>query len=328
MTEMTFDKKVAECKDAIHSITYNYYRRSEINQFADAVELLALFNKDSGVTKGDVKDILYGENDASLEDDINDEENESEKNDRKEAFIDSIFKILDDRVRLFADLYPFEINHNIVILKKNINVSEKNYIFLLISSSLDFFKQFQPVLTTDFETISYEAFKKYLPSATIKQFGKNSEYHGNAKTKIKQLAKDLGLSINDYEISQIDERNTQERGLDIVGWIPFEDNCRNKIVFLCQCACGKKYEGKQHDTRRFENYYEFYKTKPQHTLFIPSSLININEQKFYNSDYIENDYLIFERKRIVSLLRDNNVINSLSSKELIEKCLTDTSEYY
>lgn len=333
---MTFDQKFAECKDALRSIAYNSYGRSEFNQFADVVELLALFNKESGVSKGDVADILYGENDNLIEkegneDDVVEEDEKDEINDnkdRKETFVDCIFNILNDRVVLFADLYPFEINHNIINLKKSININEKNYIFLLISSSLDIFKRFQPVLTTDFETLSYEAFKKYLPTATVKQFGKNSEYRGNAKNKIKKLAVDLGLPINEYEISQINERNNQERGLDIVGWIPFEDNCQNKIVFLCQCACGKKFESKQHDTRRFENYYIFYKTKPQHTLFIPSSLINIDSQKFYHSDFIEDNFLVFERKRIVSLLKDNNVINSLSSKDLVEKCLTDTSEYY
>ena len=325
---MTFDQKYAECKDNIRSIAYNSYGRSEINQFADVVELLAIFSKESGISKGDVEDFLYGENDNTPEEDNNDEVNESENNDRKESFVDSIFKILYDRVVLYANLYPFVITNNILYFKDAIDINEKNYIFLLISSSLDIFKQFQPVLTTDFETVSYKAFKKYLPTATIKQFGKNSEYSGTAKNKIKQLANDLGLPVDEEEINEIGERNNQERGLDIVGWIPFDDACRNKIIFLCQCACGKNYECKQHDTRRFEHYYEFYRTKPQHTLFIPRALINIDTQKFYHSDYIEDGFLVFERKRIASLLKDDNVISSLSSKELVEKCLADTSEYY
>lgn len=329
MAEMTFEQKYDVCKDYMRSIAYNSYRRSEINRFADVVELLALFNKESGVSKGDVEDFLYGENDNALEEDGDSEDvDESENNDRKEKFVDDIFKILNDRIVLYEELYPFSITNNILYFKDTIDVCEKNYIFLLISSLLDIFKLFQPVLTTDFETVSYEAFKKYLPCATIKQFGKNSEYRGNAKSKIKQLAADLGLPVDEYHISQIDERNNQERGLDIVGWIPFEDNCQNKIVFLCQCACGKKYEYKQHDTHRFESYYDFYKTKPQHTLFIPSSLINIDTQMFYHSDYIEEGFLVFERKRIVSLLKGNNVINSLNSKELVERCLADTSDYY
>lgn len=340
MAEMTFEQKYAECKDNIRSIAYSSYGRSEINQFADVVELLAIFNKKSGVTKGDVNDFLYGENDNQIEEDNNDleannneiEEDDkdeiNENNDRKETFINSIFKILKDRVVLFASQYPFVIIDNVLCIKENIGINEKNYIFLLISSSLEIFKKFQPVLTTDFETVSYKALKSYLPTAIIKQFGKNSEYNGTAKNKIKQLANDLGLPVDEEEISEIGERNNQERGLDIVGWIPFDDACQNKIVFLCQCACGKNYECKQHDTRRFEHYYEFYRTKPQHTLFIPRALINIDNQKFFHSDYIEDGFLVFERKRIVSLLKDNNVISSLGSKELVEKCLADTSEYY
>lgn len=317
MEKMTFDQKFTECKEKIFSVTYNSYKRSEINQYADVVELLAIFNKEC--TTGDIEDFLFGENDY-------DEEGvtKSEINDGNETFIKSIFSILKYRFSLFADSYPFEINNDIIKLKDHINNSEKNYIFLLISSSLDIFNQFQTILTTDFETVSYEALKKYLPNAVVKQFGKNSEYHGNAKSKIKQLACDLGLSIKKYEISQIDNRNNQERGLDIIGWIPFDDKCSNMVIFLCQCACGKDFGPKHHDTRRFENYLEFYKTKPQHTLFIPSSLIN-SKNKFDSSDDIEDDSLVFERKRIVSLIKNENVIDGLKSKELLEKCLADNT---
>lgn len=157
-------------------------------------------------------------------------------------------------------------------------------------------------------------------NSTVKEFGKNTEYKGNAIEKIKQLADDLGLAINDYELSQIGERNNQERGLDIIGWIQFNDKCGNKVVFLCQCACGKQYESKQHDTRRFEHYLEFYRTKPQHTLFLPYSLINVRAKKFYHSDYIENDFLIFERKRILEYHNDN-AFETTESFKLVTKCI-------
>ena len=51
------------------------------------------------------------------------------------------------------------------------------------------------------------------------------------------------------------------------------------------------------------------------------SLIDVKKHKFYHSDYIEKDYLVFERKRIVSLLVKNNVYDRLRSKELVEKCI-------
>jgi hypothetical protein len=150
------------------------------------------------------------------------------------------------------------------------------------------------------------------------------KHSNNAKEKIRNLANDLGLPTDDYEIECVGERNFQERGLDIVSWIPFEDKCQNKIIFLCQCACGKQYESKQHDLRRFEHYYRFYRTKPQRTLFVPYALINPKDGKFYHSDYIEDDYLIFERLRIISLAkRSEDVLTLLKSTCLVEICIQD-----
>ena len=328
MEKMTFEQKLTECEQNLRAISLNSYTLSEREKYADFVELLVLFNKGEGISKGDVKDILFGENDDVIESDDEKIETDNVKtiiteeknNDNKEDFINNIFKLLNERFTLFAELYPFKQDNDSMYLKKEINNGIKIYIFLLFSSTLNVFKSFQTELTTDFETVSYEALKQFIPSAEVKQFGKNSEYTGNAKTKIRKLAKDLGLPIDNYEISQVGERNNQERGLDIIGWLPFMDNCQNKMVFLCQCACGKYFGSKQHDTRRFEHYYVFYRTKPQHTLFIPASLININENKFYHSDDVEDDYLVFERKRIVSLLKDNNICNQLLSKDLVEKC--------
>ena len=128
------------------------------------------------------------------------------------------------------------------------------------------------------------------------------------------------MTVDDYELSQVGERNNQERGLDIIGWLPFNDKCGNKIILLCQCACGKQYESKQHDTRRFENYLKFYKTNPQHTMFIPYSLINVRANKFYHSDYIEKDYLIFERKGILEYHKED-IFENLESYKIVNKCI-------
>ena len=238
--------------------------------------------------------------------------------------IDKLFLLIGERITQYGEMYPFMMreNHSFV-LKDNPSDCQKLYLFLLLSSSLDIFHPLNSELTTDFESIAYETMRMFLPNAKVKSFGKNSEYRGTAKEKIKQLAKDIGLPINEYEINQIGEHNNQERGLDVVGWLPFADNCQNLIVFLCQCACGKNYEYKQHDVCRFKNYYVFYKTKPQQTLFIPYSLINPKEGKFYYSDLIEDDYLIFERLRILNLIKDNaEVFENLKTKELVESCIS------
>jgi hypothetical protein len=311
--EMTFDEKISQCIRNFNNTDKPDYTRSEINHYADFVELYALFSKKDGVTLGDVQDRFFGVN----------EYDNPEKKDEDEVFLNMVFNMITERIVLFSDEYPFEYQNNeILLLKQNLIFKNKLYLSLLIASKLNIFNSFRSDLTTDFEKISYVVLKEFLPTkAVIKEFGKNTVYQGNAISKIKQLANDLDLAIDDYELSGVNDRNTQERGLDLVGWLPFADKCGNKIIFLCQCSCGKEYESKQHDTRRFENYLRFYKTKPQHTLFVPYSLINVSEKKFYHSDLIEKDYLIFERKRILSLIEDENILNSLQSKELIEKCV-------
>jgi hypothetical protein len=311
-TVMIFEDKIIQCIQNFNNIDKPDYTRSEINYYADFIELFALLKKEGGVSLGDVQDRFFGIKEYP----------DSETRDEDESFLNTVFNIISERMSLYADDYPFEyINNKSLLLKQDLSVKNKLYLSLLIASQLDIFNSFKAELTTDFERISYTVLKEFLPAkAVVKEFGRNTQYQGNARTKIRQLANDLDLQVDDYELSHVSERNTQDRGLDIVCWLPFKDRCGNKIILLCQCACGKEYESKQHDTRRFENYLRFYKTKPQHTLFIPYSLINTQERKFYHSDYIEQDYLIFERKRILEYHNDNSIEDSEAFK-IIETCI-------
>jgi len=337
--EMTFDEKFEQCFQNLNDIDKPDYTESEVNYYSDFVELIAVFSKNTEITFADIHDRFYGEKEypkddseidsenAVFEDDEDKfstiSENVGMKKDKDFALIELIFSIINERSILYSEDYPFAYNKNAnsIILKQNLSFKNKLYISLLISSKLNIFNVFKTDLTTDFETLSYNVLKNYLPqTAVVKEFGKNTVYQGNAIEKIRQLANDLDLQIDNYELNQVSERNTKERGLDIIGWLPFADKCGNKVTFLCQCACGKEYESKQHDTRRFENYLKFYKTKPQHTIFIPYSLINVQEKKFYHSDLIEQDYLVFERKRIIEYHNDTSFENSESFK-IVNKCI-------
>ena len=311
---MSFDDKFIQCIQNLNDVDKPDYPDDETNLYADFVELLTVFSKGDGIAHGDIQDRFFGEPD---------ENNTSEKNDSNESFIDEIFTLIEERKYLYGGLYPFDLeDKQIIKLKKNLSLSQKLYLFLLFSSSLDIFKSFNSEITTDFEIVSCEAIKSFIPNGIVKPFGKLSEYRGTAREKIKKLADDIGLPTDDYEIENISERNNQERGLDIVLWLPFEDKCQNKVIFLCQCACGKQYESKQHDIRRYEHYYRFYRIKPQRTLFVPYSLINPKENKFYHSDYVEDDYLLFERLRIINLVKQKeDMLELLNSTCLLERCI-------
>jgi len=56
-------------------------------------------------------------------------------------------------------------------------------------------------------------------------------------------------------------------------------------------------------------------------MFIPYSLINTRENKFYHSDLIENDFLILERKRMIDLFKEKNIFNNLTMKKIVNCCI-------
>lgn len=310
---MNFEEKFTDCINNFKNQSFPSYTRNELYLFADFIELITLFSIDKSVSIGSILDRFFGTKDYK----------DSSERDEDESFILSIFLIIQERVLLFKDAYPFQYDFKDDILSLKVEISNENklYLNLLISSKLNIFKEFKSELTDEFEFLCKDALEKFLPNhAIVKNFGRRTAYHGNAINKIRQLAFDLNLDIDEYEISGVSERNNQERGLDIVGWIPFDDRSKNILVFLAQCACGKKYESKQHDTRRFTNYLKFYKSNPIHILFIPYSLINTSEGKFYHSDLIEKDYLIFERKRLIELFNTANY-NTFNSYYIVDCCI-------
>ena len=308
----SFDEKFALCISNIANVSKPDYPLLDVNYYADFIELLVLISGGDGVSYGDIQDRFYGEAGGESVDEFvensesesADEKTVSQMNDSREAFMDGIFNVIIERVHLYGELYPFELlSSDEIVLKSELSIEHKKYIFLLLSSALDIFNPFNHELTSDFEKLCYEVLKEFLPTGEIKAFGKNSDYSGTAKEKIQKLAEDIGLAINEDAWQEIDNGNVQERGLDVVGWLPFADECPNLMLFLGQCACGKKYEYKPHDLRRFENYLKFPQTQPQFTLFLPYSLVNPQTKNFYRFDLIEKNVLIFERKRMLDRLK-------------------------
>ncbi len=298
------------------------------NLYADYVELIALFSNENFVSANDILDRLRDEDSEIIKEDLavvmNDDEIgslEPESDEKRNIWVSSIFMLLCERIDSYQIDYPFEITDRKIKLKSELNFKHKFYLLLLISSNLNNFRILQERLTTEFELLSYSVLKSYLQNVnTIKSFGKNSEYQGNALQKIKALAADLNIEINEHELENIPIDNLQERGLDLIGWFPFKDKNPNMLVVLCQCTCQKEWYKKQNETRRFEEYFNFYKLNPIHAMFIPYSLINSN-QKFYQSDEINNGFLLFERQRILEHLKDEEFYLNLDSHLIVDKCI-------
>lgn len=299
--------------------------------YADYVELNALFLKEE-VTIADISDklqdvkdfnILETEELDAIEKNLTEVASlEAERNDIIAERFYSIFDICRDRQNLYTDdEYPFIVSENQIKLKKDLSDKQKTYILLLLCSNLNYFDLIKHELTTDFELLSYYALKSYLPAkAIVRSFGKNSNYTGNAKTKIKSLAKEIGIKLNENKFSCISPRNVQERGCDLVAWIPFTDKIPNIFIIISQCACGKNWDQKQFDTEFFKGYFYFEKS-PIHIMFVPCAITNTGE-KFYQHDRIL-DHLFFDRKRIIEQFEEIVFFNELKSFSAVEKSIRE-----
>ncbi len=293
-----------------------------VHLYADYVEVISLFSNSNFVTASDIADRFKDEGIITKK---KEDSEQAEGNDMNEQWINDIFFVLEERTFLYKSDYPFELHGNSrikLIQQSNLTNRHKLYIFLLLSSCLYQFGDFEPELTSEFEFVCYQVLLKYMPShAVVKSFGKNSEYSGTAIEKIRLLAKELKVGVNDNFLNKISTRGNQERGLDLIGWVPFDDNVANHFSILSQCACGKEWYKKLGETRRYENYYDFYCAKPLHAFFIPYSLINYQNSDFYQADEISIPTLLFERKRILNYITDTSFFGALSSKQLVDKCI-------
>ncbi|MFO1003463.1 MAG: hypothetical protein U0936_24285 [Planctomycetaceae bacterium] len=244
-----------------------------------------------------------------------DEPRPAEIDDQYDSWAQQVFSQLDSRQALFEGDYPFEAARGRVRLKATLDLRQKLYVMLLLCSNLRYFPKLEPALTSEFEGVAFEVLKAFLPgNATVRQLGKNSDYGGDAKSKISKLAKEMNVKINEREFQKI--QGTQERGLDVVGWIPFSDRCFSFLSILAQCACGKNWTHKLSETRRFDSsYFHFEKLKPIHALFIPRGL-NYKDDLYQSSELSE--VLLFERGRILTVLSTADFFENFESKKIVD----------
>lgn len=239
----------------------------------------------------------------------------AEIEDEYDRWAHQVFLQVQDRDSLLQADYPFEIEADRVRTKSDLTKRQKVYIMLLLCSNLHFVQKLQSVLTRDFECIAAEVLRKFLPShAVVKKFGSDTDYKGSAEDKIWSLAMDMDLDVNDEEVSKVD--GNQDRGLDVVAWMPFRDGYPNFIAILGQCACGKQWYSKLSETRRYEHsYLNFRKAKPIHAIFVPRYLHFRDD--LYQSDELS-DVLLFERLRIVQFLQDCEFFSSYDSSKIVD----------
>lgn len=245
-------------------------RSTDVYTRADYVELLCLVNIDRQISKTDVINRLQKDSDIdelvdSVYEDLSLSDN---RDDAMRRDVDDWFSQLRFRVEAFGQYYPFEFSDSgdILVRKETLTDTHRLYIYLLITACKQYFaSKTQQLLVNSFEFVSAAALRQYLAAnAVVHVFGsnplnKNGRYSKGTKyEKIKKLADDLGekcLCTPDYWKA----KDTGDGGLDVVGWLPLNDDETGFLIVLAQCACTEDWETKQaaSDISRWGRYIHF-----------------------------------------------------------------------
>lgn len=284
------------------------WKKSEYNRWADFVELLCL--KDGIITVDDMIDIWH---DADTE---NEYErggmDHSEKADMLEGQIKDYFTLLNSRNEECGEYYPFEVQEgNCLVLKSEQTDKHKQYIFLLICSSISFMNNSNlQQYTAEFEKFSKDIMSILIPNeAVVELFGTTRSdglFGGNLRSRIEQLASLLGASTTKSfdENSKYDNINGGDDGLDIVAFFPL-DGAQTIPFAFAQCTCSfDKWKEKQ-DSVSLDRWSKKIDPLVHYPIFmfVPFSCHD-NQGRFYDATNIRT--FLIDRIRILKLLNKNN----------------------
>jgi hypothetical protein len=327
--------------------------KRDIYYYVDYLELVTLFSKDKFLTKDSATDLFKDQmnlsdmnidpeieedpnlNEFSDEDDIVIEENENDEGEivsntyEDESIIDIYFQNIEYRIKQYGDFYPIRILEKRISVVDNFSEKHLYYIFLLLSANLHYTGFYRPDLTADFEKVSLDAIKKYLPGGKYGIFGISGNLIAKGKIikRIRELIKELGEKESPYLKDKIDYKRG-DAGLDVYAYFPFEDKLGSKLIVFGQCACGDNWEKKQYESKidRWGNFAKFL-CDPINCIFIPLDFHNI-DGGWHDPTYIENSILL-DRKRILDLYINTSIseFNNLKSYSIINQILKEKVEF-
>ena len=135
--------------------------------------------------------------------------------------------------------------------------------------------------------------------------------------KIKKLAYDLGERF--YEAP---DARYKDRGVDVIGWIPFKDRRSGQVIVLLQCAAGHNWEDKLPVPIEAWRQYIHWASNPIPAFAVPCV---VNERQWH--DMSKDKGILFDRVRILNLLPSDLPEKPLSDelRTWVDKQIKDMS---
>ncbi len=292
----------------------------DIHLWADYLELRCLTNSDLTVSKSDLQsyakkrsDLRKGLEDYGDEPELEPELRRLPIDLKKATRAEDLFKHLEYRASAFADFYPFSLSNGGDILSRKLRLTKKHmlYLFFLLSSNLRHIpdRRHRNRFADAFEIVSLTALKGYLPNrAEVHLFGTNSLKEKSERysvplllERIKRLAADLKENFIGDE-SDFAPNDCGDNGLDVVGWIPLDDNARGFLLVFGQCACSDDEWPTKQASSSLAHWRKTmtFLAPPNNMIFIPFCYRR-NRGEWHRTRTID-DAILIDRLRLVKLL--------------------------
>ncbi len=285
---------------------------------ADFVELICLADPDGEVSLEQAVFRVYHTaeletaRELEVEERVEPEEHAGILKDRQILKGDDWFNLLYYRQNSFGEHYPFLLDERQIILRCDLTEKQLLYVFLLLCSNLRIFKNpSRNILTTNFEIISADVFRSYLPGFTVHHFGKSIAGRENYPNKLSEAILQLASNLKeepDFDLEDFSSRNTGDGGLDLVAWrLPAEEEVPGSLICLAQCTCSQTgWEAKQLESHpvTWSKRIKFIHT-PANFLFMPFCFRK-STGGWFNKDKIR-DSIVMDRKRICTLLQGSAI---------------------
>jgi len=173
-----------------------------------------------------------------------------------EALDDSLERLADDilaecrrRETQLTDGYPFQVTTD--LLSARPEAEPDSYAFLLVSDLGHHFSELKDALKPD--THSGMLMEKVVEAATRGIFGRSQrfgwpreqEWPTQIKKRVKRLAKELEVPVDSLKrkVEPVDN----DRTLDVVAIMTFDDTHEASLIVLIQCAAGQNWKSKLGD---------------------------------------------------------------------------------
>ncbi len=314
----------------------------EYYRWADYIELKCLTNKDGFYSQNDFTDDIVQPYEDLGEGDLEDLQNtkkltKPEKKDKWDQIAKDSFRVIESRVNLFDEYYPYSLTENNLAInfKKDISINEKLYLFLLLCSNLRYTIKFKKELTGCFEKACKEVVEKILPNnSEVHLFGSSNTENQSTRWKSAKLwdkliwlSEFLGEEVR-VEEKEISKYDTGDRGIDIVGKTFLGDKLSSFPIYFAQCACSpKEWPVKQASIKgdKWDRLISL-ATYPNYLMFIPQSFRD-STGDWHDRTNIHKT-IMFDRYRILKNFINKTRFNKFSSYKIIEEIISNKASIF